>query len=102
MKNIEINQDVINIVSLMGKQVSFVNNIKIEDKFHSDQIQGQITDIVLSLDGNHQVSVEGGDFFVLSELTEFKILDSDPVADAFEALITDNKDFIDSLSKPTL
>lgn len=74
MKNIQINQDFINIVSLMGKQVSFVNNIKIEDKFHSEQIQGQITDIVLSLDGNHQVSVEGGDFFVLSDLLEFEVL----------------------------
>ena len=40
--------------------------------------------------------------FMFSELTEFKILDSDLVLDAFEALITDNKDFIDSLSKPTL
>ena len=74
MKNIEINQDVINIVSLMGKQVSFVNNTKIEDRFYSEQIQGQITDIVLSLDGNHQVSVEGGDFFVLSDLLEFEVL----------------------------
>ena len=74
MKNIEINQDVKNIVSLIGKQVSFVNNIKIEDKFHSEQIQGQITDIILSLDGNHKVSVEGGDFFVLSDLLEFEVL----------------------------
>lgn len=75
MKNIEINQELVNIISLMGKQVSFVNNIKIEDKFHSEQVQGQVTDIVLSLDGNHQVSVEGGDPFVLSDLLEFQILD---------------------------
>ena len=74
MKNIEINQELVNIISLMGKQVSFVNNIKIEDKFHSEQVQGQVTDIVLSLDGNHQVSVEGGDPFVLSDLLEFQIL----------------------------
>jgi hypothetical protein len=74
MKNIEINQDLVNIISLMGKQVSFVNNIKIEDKLHSEQVEGQVTDIVLSLDGNHQVSVEGGDFFVLSDLLEFEVL----------------------------
>ena len=74
MKNIEINQDVKSIVSLMGKQVSFVDNIKIDDEFYSKQIEGQITDIVLSLDGNHQISVEGGDFFVLSDLLEFQIL----------------------------
>ena len=75
MENIEINQELVNIISLMGKQVSFVNNIKIEDKFHSEQVEGQVTDIVLSLDGNHQVSVQGGDFFVLSDLLEFQILD---------------------------
>lgn len=76
MKNIEINQDVKSIVSLMGKQVSFVDNIKIDDEFYSKQIEGQITDIVLSLDGNHQISVEGGDFFLLTELLEFQVLDS--------------------------
>ena len=74
MKNIEINQELVNIISLMGKQVSFVDNIKIDGEFYSKQIEGQITDIVLSLDGNHQISVEGGDFFVLSDLLEFQIL----------------------------
>ena len=47
----------------MGEQVSFVRNVKVKDEFLSEQVQGQVTDIVLSLDGNHQVSVEGGDFF---------------------------------------
>lgn len=74
MKNIEINQELVNIISLIGKQVSFVDNIKIDGEFYSKQIEGQITDIVLSLDGNHQISVEGGDFFVLSDLLEFQIL----------------------------
>ena len=74
MKNIEINQELVNIISLMGKQVSFVDNIKIDGEFYSKQIEGQITDIVLSLAGNHQISVEGGDFFVLSDLLEFQIL----------------------------
>ena len=48
----------------MGEQVSFVRNVKVKDEFLSEQVQGQVTDIVLSLDGNHQVSVEGGDFFL--------------------------------------
>ena len=39
-------------------------NVKVKDEFLSEQVQGQVTDIVLSLDGNHQVSVEGGDFFL--------------------------------------
>ena len=59
----------------MGEQVSFVRNFKVEDEFLSEEVQGQVTDIVLSLDGNHQVSVEGGDFFVLSDLLEFQVLD---------------------------
>ena len=74
MKNTEINQDVMRIVSLMGKQVSFVDNIKIEDKFYSKQIEGKVTDIVLNLDGNHQISVENSDFFVLSDLVEFEVI----------------------------
>ena len=44
--------------------------------FFSEQVQGQVTDIVLSLDGNHQVSVEGGDFFLFSDLLEFQVVDS--------------------------
>lgn len=90
------------VIDLLGKNVNFIRNIKLKQDFISENIKGMVTDVVLSLDGNHQISVEHGDFFVLSDLLEFKILDSDPVADAFEALITDNKDFIDSLSKPTL
>ena len=48
----------------MGQQVSFVRNVKVKDEFLSEQVQGQVTDILLSLDGEHQVSVEGGDFFL--------------------------------------
>ena len=101
MKNSKINQELESIINLMGEHVSFVKNVKISGQFLSQKIQGQVTDIVLSLDGNHQFSIEGGGFFVIADV-DFKVLDSDPVADAFEALITDNKDFIDSLSKPTL
>ena len=90
------------VIDLLGKNVNFISNAKFKQDFISENIKGMVTDVVLSLDGNHQISVEHGDFYLLSELTEFKILGSDPVADAFEALITDNKDFIDSLSKPTL
>jgi len=90
------------VIDLLGKNVNFISNTKFKQYFISENIKGMVTDVVLSLDGNHQISVEHGDFFVLSDLLEFNILDSDPVADAFEALITDNKDFIDSLSKPTL
>ena len=50
--------------------------LKLKTNFFSEEVQGQVTDIVLSLDGNHQVSVEGGDFFLFSELLEFQVLDS--------------------------
>ena len=75
MSKVEVNQTVVNFYNLLGKQVSFVRNVKVKDEFLSEQVQGQVTDIVLSLDGNHQVSVEGGDFFLFSDLVEFQILD---------------------------
>jgi hypothetical protein len=63
------------VVDLMGKNVSFTSNSKVEGVFYSDNMTGMVTDIVLSLDGNHKVAVENGDFFVLSDLLDFKVLD---------------------------
>lgn len=74
MKNIEINQEVTNIISLMGKQVSFISSLKVEDKFYTEEIKGIVTDISLSLSGQHSISVDGGDYFLLSELLEFQLL----------------------------
>jgi len=74
MKNIEINQEVTNIVSLMGKQVSFISSLRVEDKFYTEEIKGIVTDISLSLSGQHSISVDGGDYFLLSELLEFQLL----------------------------
>lgn len=71
MKNSKINQELENIINLMGEHVSF----EFQDKYHSQKIQGQVTDIVLSLDGNHQFSIEGGGFFVIADV-DFKVLDS--------------------------
>ena len=86
------------VLNLLGKEVSFVFSCL----DYSLDLKGKVTDVLVNIDGRNQISLDDGDFYVFSELTEFKILDSDPVVDAFEALITDNKDFIDSLSKPTL
>ena len=88
-----------NLLELLGKNVSF-SWLGAEGVVY--ETDGEVTSVVLNLHGDHEFSVDDGDYYSFSELTEFKILDSDPVADAFEALITDNKDFIDSLSKPTL
>ena len=75
MKNSKINQELENIINLMGEHVSFVENRKVEGKFFTQNIEGQVTDILLSLDGNHQFSIEGGDFFIISEV-DFKVLDT--------------------------
>jgi hypothetical protein len=91
----ELNTTVLN---LLGKQVSF----SISNGYAVFHDKGTVTDIVLSLTTDPQISIDSEEFYSFSELTEFKILGSDPVGDAFEALITDNKAFIDSLSKPTL
>lgn len=89
----------VNALELLGKQVSF--NYLLGDLLFAEK--GIVTSIVFSISRSPEVLLDDGQrFYSFSELTEFKILDSDPVADAFEALITDNKDFIDSLSKPTL
>jgi hypothetical protein len=74
MKNIEINQEITNIISLMGKQVSFISSLKVEDKSYTEEIKGIVTDISLSLSGKHSISVDGGDYFLLSELLEFQLL----------------------------
>ena len=75
MKNSKINQELEIIINLMGEHVSFVKNVKISGQFLSQKIQGQVTDIVLSLDGNHQFSIEGGEFFVIADV-DFKVLDT--------------------------
>lgn len=95
MKNIEINQTIEDFKDLLGKQVSYSFSLG-GTTYQSD---GEVTSVVLNLHGDHEFSVDEGDYYSFSELTEFKILGS---SDALEGLITDNKDFIDSLSKPTL
>jgi hypothetical protein len=62
------------VIDLLGKNVNFIRNIKLKQDFISENIKGMVTDVVLSLDGNHQISVEHGDFFVLSDLLEFQVL----------------------------
>lgn len=73
LKN-EINQEVKNIVNLMGQQVSFISSLKVENNVYSEEIKGTVTDIALSLDGTHSISVDSGDYFILSDLLEFQIL----------------------------
>ena len=69
----QTNQDFKDIVSLMGQQVSFISSSKVQDEFY-EEIKGTVTDISLSLSGQHSISVDHGDFFLLSKLLEFQLL----------------------------
>lgn len=60
------------VIDLLGKKVSF-------GSFCGDQEYiniGTVTDIVLSLKGEHQISVDDGDFYSLSEINKLLVLDS--------------------------
>ena len=61
----QINQDFKDIVSLMGQQVSFISSLKVEDKFYTEEIKGTVTDISLSLSGQHSISVDGDCFLFI-------------------------------------
>ena len=62
-----------NIVELLGKSVSFITSTKFDNKIFFREEKGVVTDVVLNLDGNHQISLDQGDFHTLSEVLEFQI-----------------------------
>lgn len=58
------------IIDLLGKTVKFVHTE--EERFFEEQ--GQITEIVLSLSGEHQISINNDEFYILSDLLELEIV----------------------------
>ena len=58
------------IKDLLGKTVKFVHT----ENDHFFEEQGQITEIVLSLSGEHQISINNDDFYILKNLLEFEIV----------------------------
>lgn len=72
------------VLNLLGSLVSF------EEKFFETatgqklRTKGLVTGVLLNLDGNHEICVKDFEdtesFFKLSEITEFKALEVDPVA----------------------
>jgi len=58
------------IIDLLGKTVKFVHTE--EERFFEEE--GQITEIVLSLSGEHQISINNDEFYILSDLLEFEIV----------------------------
>ena len=59
-----------NIIDLLGKTVKFVHT---ENERFFEQ-EGQITEIVLSLSGKHEISINNDEFYILSNLLEFEII----------------------------
>lgn len=71
MKNIEINQTVEGLKDLLGKQVSYSFSLG-QTTYESD---GQVTSVVLNLNGDHEFAVDDGDYYSFSEIIDFKVLD---------------------------
>ena len=70
----QTNQDFKDIVSLMGQKFLLLVLRECKMGFIEEEIKGAVTDISLSLSGQHSISVDGSDFFLLSELLEFQLL----------------------------
>ena len=58
------------IIDLLGKSVKFIHTEN--ERFFEEE--GQITEIVLSLSGEHQISINNDEFYILSNLLEFEII----------------------------
>ena len=67
-----------NALSLLGKDVSFTHQHKVEltDKSFvtfTEHFTGTVTNVVLSLTSEPEISINDVDFYSLSELLDFKI-----------------------------
>jgi hypothetical protein len=60
------------IIDLVGKRVKFL--CKLDDEFVEDS--GTVSDVILNINGFHQISIDGGEFNKLSDLLEFQLLDA--------------------------
>lgn len=66
------------VLEMLGKDVSFIHERKVELTDSSfitftENFAGTVTNVVLSLSSEPEISVNNGDFYVLSELIDFKI-----------------------------
>lgn len=58
------------VIELLGKTVKFIHTEN--GRFFEEQ--GKVTDVLLSLNGKNQISIDEKDLYFLSELLEFEIL----------------------------
>lgn len=61
------------VLELLGKQVSFIHSIQIGLDAYPMSITGTVTEIILSLNDDHLISIDKGDFYPFSELRDFQI-----------------------------
>ena len=86
-----------NLLELLGKQVSF-SWLGADGVTYNSE--GELTSVVFHLHATSEFAVDEGVYFSFDEISEFQVLDDRSIVDAaLTGLITDNKDFIDSLSK---
>ena len=67
------------VLELLGKDVSFIRERKIELTDSSfitftENFTGTVTNVVLSLASEPEISINDGDFYSLSELLDFKMV----------------------------
>lgn len=58
------------VINLLGKTVKFLHT---EDE-KLLEISGKVTDVVLNLEGDNQISINNDEFYILSDLLEFEIV----------------------------
>ncbi|CAM84627.1 hypothetical protein [Acinetobacter baumannii] len=61
------------VLELLGKQVSFVYVLKSDSDEYSFTCSGVVTDVIISLNSEPQLSVDNGDFYIYSDLKDFFI-----------------------------
>jgi hypothetical protein len=67
------------VLEMLGKDVSFIHQRKVELTDTSfitftENLTGIVTNVVLSLTSEPEISINDGDFYSLSELIDFKII----------------------------
>ena len=67
------------VLEMLGKDVSFIRERKLELTDTSfitftDKLTGIVTNVVLGLTTEPEISINDGDFYCLSELIDFKII----------------------------
>jgi hypothetical protein len=58
------------VIELLGKTVKFVHT----ENGHLFEEQGKVTEVLLSLSGENQISIDEKELYLLSDLLELKIV----------------------------